>query len=510
MEIYVEEDIDNITFTTKRKRLKRKQPWKKESLFRLPVDLHPVVIPLPESILLKDHPNNYFKDGSFETKEEGIIYEKGLIVCEEARSGLKCLLIREDTEIPIPSVYEKGIYTLSFYLKSDIPIQLGVYDEKELVSEMILKINPSSHYQRYILNVFLNPYPTIHFFKIQPLEKGSIYLDDIQLEKGEVVNYYNWIENSNFTKGTSPWIILAENYRLVKAISPNFLGKEVNALEIAPELNETVKMYQEITLNGKTDDFFSVSFQYLLEDFSRYQVHIEFIMNQKVIEKNIFYLSSNYPDWQIFYTEFKAKEDYEKIRFKIEGKEQSDTIFVTNFSLIKEKKGKEKIVQFTNFLEASALKKYFLVNEKKGNCEIEYDLKKRIEKLIVFKEEYFFQYNKENYLEKVLKKNKKDYLNIEYDCITQNLETFIFPKKSIFFNYDEMNHIESIESKEEKLNFLYNNDNQLAKMYTTKKTYILSYEKEKVIIKNLENDETIQLLNWNQFLRKLIDNVIKK
>ena len=160
---------------------------------------------LISSMTPERHVKNYLLNTSF---EEEINYFIGndlevIMTNEEAYSGAKSMkLYGESTSYAYQSVnvLKGNYYTFSGYIKNtnDIKIELSYInsDNTEVTSNVL--INGNSSFSREDVSIYYPEDATSELtIKIILLESGTIYVDDIQLEEGEVANKYNYIDQKS-------------------------------------------------------------------------------------------------------------------------------------------------------------------------------------------------------------------------------------------------------------------------------------------------------------------------
>ena len=357
---------------------------------------------------------------------------------QEVRSGMYSKTIKETTKIPISKKAE-GIYTISFYVKNNKPIEVGVYEKETLISENIETIEKNEEYKRYFLTFYMEK---ACYLKIEPKEKGKIYIDDIQIEEGEIANYYNYIRNSNFKEKLKYWestnrgeIIKEKGNKLLKIIGQ----KEPQSLK------------QRIPVKGKKKDTYYLSFWYKSESSIPIQtISLEFQYKKKRKENKIKYsLHTKANEWQEFKKNITAKEEYEGIILEIETKETNKNLYVTNFLLIKEEDIESKKITLKTILNNLPKEKLELEQEK----------------------------------DMVILKTNKGVITIKYD---------------------KNNRIEEIETEDRNYIFLYNKFEQIVKIASEKETYYIEYKKEKTHIRKESNNqkESYMIMKnaWEEFI----------
>lgn len=250
---------------------------------------------------------------------------------------------------------EKGkYYTFSAYIRSgritsNAFLRMHYEDfegrYKEAVSETII---PDENFERLDVTIF---YPSDAKGKLN-LEvcldgRGFIYIDDVQLEEGEVVNNYNMIENSDFSNGINDWDLTSTDY----AVNDAFKIVDINsqkALKLDMFTNNGSSIEKTFDINGKAGDNFTLAFWYkntglvgqgLFTDGPQNVVSITFYpadteYGGDMIEN--YSLNPNENDWQYFIHSFVSDYDFKKIKFSISQNLNANEFYITNINLFRD------------------------------------------------------------------------------------------------------------------------------------------------------------------------------
>ncbi len=313
------------------------------------------------------HINNLIDDSSFEssnslftTSNESITTE----VIDNAHYGIKALKVTTtalDNYIYLDKVVEKGKdYTFSAYIKNEVPFELSLfYDD---IEKKITIDDINSEYSR--CDVTIN-YPETASsnlrVSIKPLALGVIYIDGLQLEEGEVANYYNMISNSNFANGLSDYQITTSkrvgrelNYDSTILDTPSVeitsVDESTKALKLinSPLLQTTIA--KSFYMSGHAGDVFELSFWYknegprtipsetnLVEPANMYANlyfgYTEGENDEPTIDQ---YLTPYNKDWHYFSKKFVAKYDYNEVSLNIMNLFSCRDCYITNISLFKD------------------------------------------------------------------------------------------------------------------------------------------------------------------------------
>ncbi len=151
-------------------------------------------------------------------------------------------------------------YTFSGYFKNDQPVTLQFfYFSNDGIKESSKVIEASDDFKRHDLSIYHEPDGTVLAFRILFEDNSVTYIDDIQLEEGEVANDYNIVENSDFSYGLSGWVTSpidaskTDTYQVVK-----FNHNKNRALKI--NLNNSRSISKKIPVHGNAGDSYDISF----------------------------------------------------------------------------------------------------------------------------------------------------------------------------------------------------------------------------------------------------------
>jgi len=310
---------------------------------------------------------NYLKNASFESDINYFEFDKEKILqsysIDEYVTGNRSLkienLIAGQSIEQVLSIPKGEYYTFSGYFKSDqdIEIKLVYTDNSDNVVVSSQIINASNEFDRNDITIYYDSNASSDL-RLVILFKNvcTTYIDDIQLEKGEVANSFNMIENPDFSEGYSDWELDAWTYG-EGDISPDnsfsiamFNNNKNTALKVSTKPNYGVKFTKTLPVKGKKGDLYTCSFWYKNLGIPGYGpvagsvVSIYF----KPIGGDAGYCIAtsdpfhpNEEKWQFFTYKSHAPEDFEaiKIVFLI-GREAND-FYLTNLSLYKDVTGGE-------------------------------------------------------------------------------------------------------------------------------------------------------------------------
>lgn len=305
---------------------------------------------------------NYLKNASFESDINYFEFDNERILCsystDEYVSGNRSLKI--DTLMAGQSIKQvldvpKGeYYTFSGYFKANqiIEIKLIYTDENNSAIISSETINSSNEFSRNDVTIYYDANATSNLKLVISFEDVcTTYIDDIQLEKGEVANSFNMIENPDFSEGYSDWELDAWTYG-EGDISPNnsfsiakFNNDKNTALKVSTNPTYGVKFTKVIPVKGKKGDLYTCSFWYKNLGIPGYgpiagsAVSIYFKPVGHDAEYCIAtsdYFNPNEDKWQFFTYRSHAPEDFESIKLVfLIGREAND-FYLTNLSLYKD------------------------------------------------------------------------------------------------------------------------------------------------------------------------------
>lgn len=316
------------------------------------------------------HINNYMYNGHF--YDDTMNFHSNLaslsITDEISYTGSKCLKIvseesNAETEYLV-IVPKNNLYTLSCYLKNDNDVKIALYyldytTGKEVISESDI-IKPKSQFEREEITFFYPDNESVSnlYIKITSLTVGTIYIDNIQVEEGAVANNYNYVENSSFFTGLGSWkqvtsvdTALGESTDMTPFESGIFELADVNpnlkALKLNMNPRVTTELNQEICIDGKSGDTYSISFWYKnlgvrpINQSTNNQVILKFIYDEEKNEENQIFseqLNSDCAEWQYYSAFFTAESDFKSIKLSFIQSFNANEFYFTNIGVYKELK----------------------------------------------------------------------------------------------------------------------------------------------------------------------------
>ena len=370
--------------------------------------------------------NNLIEDSSFESLESmyfvnGDINTTNTTSTACSKSGLKSLSI----DIPRGGGYvykdfllEKGkYYTFSGYIRGASLVE----SIENLCLDFILSYNNTqkvthiteitNEFTRYSVTIYYDEEATDNLRLIMQnvnAEPLSFFLDDIQLEEGEVSNYYNLITNSNFKSEMNTWNVdisnTNDNSNNISTASVVAINGSDKALKIHSTPCDSVLLSKVFNISGKAGDTFNLSFWYKNEGI----IPSGYIGLNAGIWANVFFhygddfldgagipvenLNVGSNNWQFLSQNFTAEADYENITLQILSSENANDCYLTNFTLFKD------------------LEQYSYIYDENGNLISVHDLNNEIDQI---------KYDKDNKLSKVITPTGSNFV-FEYDNVHRN------------------------------------------------------------------------------------------
>lgn len=282
--------------------------------------------------------NNLFSDCSFENTKLGTWDNNAIISDEYANTGKQSLKVMGEQQIKLPHVPETGTYTLSAYFKSNHAMELNVWQDKKCISET-KRILQQTEFVRQSFTVTIEK-DKEYYLNVFPVDNAIIYVDDIQLEKGEVANLINYVRNADFSMADKWWQWdPTDNIELM----PN--GTDI--FHRICEYDKEKTLSQKINISGKKGDSFRLSFWYKnngiidLESGGSYQGQVVvFGFAYKNINDGSEYpignLKRHNNSWQYFDEVYVAIDDYDYIDLSFLSIAEVNDLYIANVSIIKD------------------------------------------------------------------------------------------------------------------------------------------------------------------------------
>ncbi|HIS86517.1 MAG TPA: RHS repeat protein, partial [Candidatus Caccenecus avistercoris] len=318
---------------------------------------------IANEILAVKYTKNLIKNSSFEDEETFFI---GTRTTEEKRTGSYSLKFSDYCYFEDPSLPPRGRnYTFSGYFKNDKPLTMSL--ERRGLNKTdtldIISIPPNEDFAKYSVT---GDYPSSEeeggyiSVTITSNEKGTAYLDDIQLEEGEIANYYNMLENGDFHNGLEGWEVSAHDkngneYSNVASVVT--LDGGVKALKIASNPDLDISVDTILKVNGignlsedRVGDLYNLSFWYKNEGLPKSGSGMEYSNSVLLsfyytnIPEDMGYgldpigLPSHNNEWQYFSAPFPADSlyNYDTIALTIFSNYNANNLYIANITLSKD------------------------------------------------------------------------------------------------------------------------------------------------------------------------------
>lgn len=314
---------------------------------------------LTSNMLPNKYVKNYLKNTSFESDEDYFQSEGEYLVksysTDEFVSGnrslkVDILLAGQSIEQNV-SLPKGNYYTFSGYFKNSesINILLSYLDKdgKSVIEEQ--NIEPKNEFEREDITIFYNEDATSDLKIIISFPSiGTVYIDDIQLEKGEVANCYNIIENSDFQNGLVGWNCSAhiDNNEVSSSdyIDVVNVNDSIKALRMKMQYNLSASVSKKFNIKGKKGESYTLSFWYKNEAtiaFAPYVgSNISIFYEPYDTEDGHCILSRTLPitngdSWQHFVYTDEAVVDFKSIQISFFNAWSANSFKMTNISFYK-------------------------------------------------------------------------------------------------------------------------------------------------------------------------------
>lgn len=432
-----------------------------------------------KNIMIK-YINNIIKDSSFENSDINV--GNGTRVQENSNTGnYACKFQNEFTYSHL--ITKSDYYTFSFYIKTSYNGTIELYkkiDNNQLIELDIkdMRFNSSDEYQRYFITGYFDANTEL-FVKIllnnenEPNRIG--YIDDLQLETGKIANSYNLLTNSNFSDGSNGWSL--DNGCEIITIANND-----KAIKINGSITGSIGIGQNINITGNEGDIYNLSFWYKNEGvienpggFVGNMASVAFIPQDELYgtEPASIGLNMHSTEWQFFNATFVADTDYKYINIGVLSSEEANSLYVTDFMLIKD------------------LDCYAFSYDENGNTTAKYDISGNIT---------YNTFDKNNQMSSSSDK-KGNLYRYEYDNVVTNRLIRAFSPGGLTIEYkynDDGNKIKEIISGNKTEFDLTNNSNYYVRLKGTELYLHYDFESKKIIAKKNEcNNHSFKLLKIN-------------
>ena len=251
------------------------------------------------------------------------------------------------------SVAKGKYYTFSGYFKNieSFSIKLSYTNLNGQTESSEVIVNSSNDFKRQDITIYYDDEATSDL-KISFVFNGTntVYIDDIQLEEGEVANNFNIIENSDFSNGYSDWTVKAydENNNEVNSAPffevVNINDKQEKALKVKMNPLYTTRFRKTFPIKGKEGDLYTISFWYKNEgvagcrQYAGNNVTINFIPTDGDIDYCVLAspdFNPNETKWQYFSYRNYALKDYNSVEIIFTQNTEANDFYITNLTFYK-------------------------------------------------------------------------------------------------------------------------------------------------------------------------------
>ena len=302
---------------------------------------------------------NLLTDTSFENDNISFVsddYVELRIVDGLVNSGFKSLRYGCSLQSP-SSIYQtisvegNKYYTFSAYVSTDtfttpVKLAIGYTDNNSIYHEEVSESIITADFERLDTTIFVPDNLANSEVKIKVVLEGMgrCYIDDIQLEEGEVANNYNMIENSDFSNGFNDWSLNPGVYNLNDIFSIVNVNNQ-NALKIKMYTHNYSSIEKTFNIKGKNGDKFTLCFWYkntgligkeLFSDGPKNVVSMTFYPSDTQVGGDLienYILNSNENDWQFFICNFTADYDFDSFKLAIDQDLNGNEFLITNINL---------------------------------------------------------------------------------------------------------------------------------------------------------------------------------
>lgn len=307
---------------------------------------------------------NYLKNTSFETDEDYFTNTLGITKVfteEEAYSGKRSLKVTTTSDAAehylklSPNDLVKGkSYTFSGFFKCDssFDVKLSYFHNEDCI-ESVMTVEKNSEFKREDITLYYLEDATSPLeITIKISSDTTLYIDNIQLEEGEVANEYNVIDNSDFSSGLSDWQLKTWAFDGTEAQNTSDVFQVVSiddkgntALKVNMNPLHGSRFIKEFPIKGKKGDLYNLSFWFKNEGIPAdgniigNSVMIDFKpvnsdLPHCILPSEDLHVDENI--WQYFTFRYGADEDYESIRLVFNQGREANNFYITNLTFYKD------------------------------------------------------------------------------------------------------------------------------------------------------------------------------
>ena len=302
---------------------------------------------------------NYLSNSSFEanslnfTPSDSVTQTISTDTAETGKKSLKVVNTAINKYIRQTVSITKGkYYTFSAYIKNTgkVSIALSYTNSDNEIIEEKEEVIASSSFERSDVTIYYSEDASSNLtLSIYFDEIGISYIDDVQLEEGEVANTYNMLENSDFSNGLTDWTLSARNLDGSSAPTTNLfnvvtLNNGSKALQIKMNPKYTTSATKDFDIKGTQGDTYNISFWYKNEGL---HAKSPITANYVVInydegdewghcEVGSIPFNVNPNEWQYFTASFTAERDFRALQLKFNQYGNANNLYITNLYMTKD------------------------------------------------------------------------------------------------------------------------------------------------------------------------------
>jgi len=359
---------------------------------------------------------NYLSNSSFEEEELGFVtncYEEEFRIMRSSDTSFSGKYSLKTVSLHpthggechrTVSVPKGKYYTLSIYASGSEDFSMSVsyqtVEDSIVVSETI-KSSEDEFSRQYLTFYYPEEATSNLTISFLFLNQGIYYMDDIQLEEGEVANKYNMLENSDFSNNLESWDIGATDYEeltsdgsfldvteeVFSIVSINDLGDKALRVKMNPSQGSYFSKTYEV--NGKKGETYCINFWYKDEGFYASGIVGDPLRNNVTISYD--YLTEdnemghgtinsptfnpNDTDWQYYSTSFVAERDFKSLTLYFDQEHNANYFYVTNLYLFKDLRE-----NYFDYDESGNLKEVYGLDQEKSKYN--YDMNNQLVRMV--------------------------------------------------------------------------------------------------------------------------------
>lgn len=301
--------------------------------------------------------NNYLTNSSFEDSFSIFDLSDTVIRSDEcSNTGIYSLKVISSGTKNINynlDVSKGNYYTFSLYLKNNcnMKISLSYTNNNNEVIKKTTDIGVNNDFYRYDVTIDYTEDSSSNLRIDIDLENvGICYIDDIQLEKGLVANYYNLIDNSNFKNGLTNWnfsCILNGTYDTEALSNDEIVTLEngCRAFKINSDPTLSKELKKTFNISGQEGDCYNLSFWYKneginpsggVESTNRFLILFHYVDLETGRGAPTYDLVIHNNNWQFVSIPFVAEKEYTSFDVIVVSSGNANSLYVSNFSLYKD------------------------------------------------------------------------------------------------------------------------------------------------------------------------------